>query len=213
MIKQYLLTLGLLPILGLANPVHATCWQEASKRYNIPIELLQAIAHVESSNRARVVALNSNGSLDYGFMQINDFWLPELSKYHIGTTELMDACTSVNVGAWILAQNIQQMGYNWEAVGAYGAGTKKDKATARWKYAQKVWKAMDKLEANHTATQPRAIRPSNYVANSEQTSNNTVQAAAKVTKMASETPSADSGGYRIITSKTLKSESEILAIE
>ena len=145
--KKIILSLALLaPFSGLQT-AHATCWQEASLRYDVPITLLKAIAFVESSNRARIVAQNTNGSLDYGFMQINDFWLPELSKYRIGTRELMDACTSVNVGAWILAQNFQQMGYNWNAVGAYGAGTKKAKATARSQYAAKVQRAMADIES------------------------------------------------------------------
>ena len=194
--KTTLLALGCLTLCGaLTDVAHATCWQEASKRYNVPISLLQAIAFVESSNRARIVALNTNGSLDYGFMQINDFWLPELSKYRIGTTELMDACTSVNVGAWILAQNFQQMGYNWEAVGAYGAGTKKDKASARRKYAEKVWQAMDNIEAERVIPHQQREQSTRYKTNN-----------------ATESPH-NSSSYRIITSKTLKSENDILTIE
>ncbi len=213
--KTVLLALGCLPLLGSLTPTaHATCWQEASKRYNVPISLLQAIAFVESSNRARIVALNTNGSMDYGFMQINDFWLPELRKYHIGTAELMDACTSVNVGAWILAQNIQQMGYNWEAIGAYGAGTKKDKATARRKYAEKVWKAMNRIQTTQPATQwvqtPQDIAPQTLQTQPKKTDYQT-KMTDNATKPAENT--MESGSYRIITSKTLKSENDILAIE
>lgn len=123
-------TILFLLLFGLADETYADCWEEASGRYNVPVTLLKAIAEVESSNRARVVAVNTNGTQDYGFMQINDFWLPTLKRYGIGVDELMDPCTSLNVGAWILAQNIRQMGYGWEAVGAYGAGTRKDKAAA-----------------------------------------------------------------------------------
>ncbi len=136
-------TILFLLLFGLANKIHADCWEEASGRYNVPVTLLKAIAEVESSNRARVVAVNTNGTQDYGFMQINDFWLPKLKQYGIGVDELMDPCTSLNVGAWILAQNIRQMGYGWEAIGAYGAGTRKDKAAARIRYARKVWKVLD----------------------------------------------------------------------
>lgn len=137
-------TVLFLLLFGLADETYADCWEEASGRYNVPVTLLKAIAEVESSNRARVVAVNTNGTQDYGFMQINDFWLPKLKRYGIGVDELMDPCTSLNVGAWILAQNIRQMGYGWEAVGAYGAGTRKDKAAARVKYARKVWKVLDR---------------------------------------------------------------------
>lgn len=213
--KTILLALGCLPLLGSFTPAaQATCWQEASKRYNVPISLLQAIAFVESSNRARIVALNTNGSMDYGFMQINDFWLPELRKYHIGTAELMDACTSVNVGAWILAQNIQQMGYNWEAVGAYGAGTKKDKATARRKYAEKVWKALDRIQAAQPTTQ-REPTPSDIAPQARQAQPEKTDYQTKFTDNTTKTAEnmMESGSYRIITSKTLKSENDLLAIE
>lgn len=142
-------TILFLLLFGLADETYADCWEEASGRYNVPVTLLKAIAEVESSNRARVVAVNTNGTQDYGFMQINDFWLPTLKRYGIGVDELMDPCTSLNVGAWILAQNIRQMGYGWEAVGAYGAGTRKDKAAARAKYARKVWKVLDQRSVNN----------------------------------------------------------------
>ncbi|MDD5395335.1 MAG: hypothetical protein PHE17_20110 [Thiothrix sp.] len=46
------------------------------------------------------------------------------------------------------------MGYGWEAVGAYGAGTKKDKAAARLKYARKVWKVLDRQVVQGLEKQP-----------------------------------------------------------
>jgi hypothetical protein len=48
------------------------------------------------------------------------------------------------VGAWILAHNINMYGYNWTAIGAYGAGTSSQKNTARTVYANKVLRAIDR---------------------------------------------------------------------
>lgn len=141
----YLILCGLFTTLLPASS-WAECWGEASARYGVPVPLLKAVAQVESSNRARVIARNTNGSLDYGFMQINDWWLPKLKAYRIGVEELLNPCTSLHVGAWILAQNIRQMGYGWEAIGAYGAGTSPKKVEARRKYAGKVWKALGQVE-------------------------------------------------------------------
>ncbi|WP_287602416.1 lytic transglycosylase domain-containing protein [Thiothrix sp.] len=125
------------------------CWDEAAARYGVPVPLLKAVAHVESSNRARVVARNTNGSLDIGYMQINDWWLPKLAAYGIDKATLLnDACTNLNVGAWILKQGIDRYGYNAQGIGAYGAGTDPKKDHVRTTYANKVFRALGKT-ADH----------------------------------------------------------------
>ena len=145
-----LISAGLLPAKALARVVSdeayngvAPCWQEASQRYGVPVSLLKAVAQVESSNRARVVARNTNGSLDIGYMQINDWWLPHLQRYGITKTTLLDdACINLNVGAWILKQGIDRYGYNAQGIGAYGAGTDPKKSQVRTTYANKVFRAL-----------------------------------------------------------------------
>ncbi|MDD5395008.1 MAG: lytic transglycosylase domain-containing protein [Thiothrix sp.] len=130
---------------------NAPCWAEAASRHSVPVELLRAVAQVESSNRARVIAQNTNGSLDIGFMQVNDWWLPKLREYGIGKDELMDACTNLNVGAWILKQGIDRYGYNWQGIGAYGAGTDPKKDNVRMTYANKVFRALGQQHGTGTA--------------------------------------------------------------
>jgi len=66
-------------------------------------------------------------------MQINSSWLPKLRKYGIGVNELFDPCTSIQVGAWILAQNIQRLGHSWEAVGAYNSSIPADRQNTQKK--------------------------------------------------------------------------------
>ena len=67
-------------------------------------------------------------------MQINSSWLPTLASHGINEHHLFDACTSIHVGAWILAGNVSRLGYTWEAVGAYNARS----APLRRAYAHKV---------------------------------------------------------------------------
>jgi soluble lytic murein transglycosylase-like protein len=50
------------------------------------------------------------------------------------------------VGASILSGMIKVYGYNWEAVGAYNAGLKKENYPQRMVYAHKVWKKYQQLK-------------------------------------------------------------------
>ena len=111
-----LLLLLLLP--GLAC---AACFEAAAARYRLPVSLLSAISRVESAGNADALHHNRNGSVDIGHMQINSAWLPTLARYGIDQKQLAEACTNTHVAAWILAQNIARLGYNWEAIGAYNA--------------------------------------------------------------------------------------------
>lgn len=121
------------------------CWSSAEATYGVPAKLLVAIAKVETGiNPSLVGKKNKDGSYDIGLMQINSGWLPKLSKYNITENDLFKPCTNIMVGAWILSDNIQRLGYNWNAVGAYNAKT-------NWKrdiYAKKVHKAILELGYN-----------------------------------------------------------------
>ncbi len=99
------------------------CWDEAASRYRVSSELLYAIARTESALDPQAVGRNPNGTRDIGLMQINSAWLPTLATHGIGERDLFEPCTNIHVGAWILAENIQRLGYTWEAVGAYNAAS------------------------------------------------------------------------------------------
>jgi len=112
------------------------CWQEVATWYGVNVHLLYAIAKTESNLNPLARNQNKNGSYDIGLMQINSSWLPTLHKYGIDESQLKDPCINLQVGAWILSQNMQRMGTTWEAVGAYNAKNPQ----LRIKYAQKVYK-------------------------------------------------------------------------
>jgi len=104
----------------------------------IPPLLLMAIAQTESTMNPNARNRNSNGTVDIGLMQINSVHLPKLSQYGISEATLQnDACTSVKVGAWVLAQCIADHGYNWRAVGCYNTGSR-GSDSVRQVYVQKV---------------------------------------------------------------------------
>lgn len=110
------------------------CFEQAAKRYRVPAQVLRSISRIESGGNPAAFHRNPNGSRDIGHMQINSAWLPTLAKYGITQDHLTNSCVNTHVGAWILANNFQRLGYGWNAVGAYNAKSP-DKAAA---YARKV---------------------------------------------------------------------------
>lgn len=120
------------------------CWDKAGAAYGVDPWLLFAIAKVESSFNPNATNRNKDKrkSLDMGMMQINSFWLPTLSKFGITKEHLFDPCTSVFVGAWIVAQNIKQFGYNQDGIGAYNSPRN---VKIRRNYAKKVYAAYYEL--------------------------------------------------------------------
>ncbi|RAR50487.1 UNVERIFIED_CONTAM: transglycosylase-like protein with SLT domain [Acidovorax defluvii] len=132
--KSWLLALFIfLPSLS-----QAACFDEAARRYHVPVELLKAISKVESNGNPNARNVNKNGSYDIGHMQINSWWLRTLDRYGIDEKTLLDPCINTNIGAWVLAQNIARYGLTWNAVGAYNAATE----SKRLVYARKVARAL-----------------------------------------------------------------------
>lgn len=126
-------------VLCAAMPAQA-CWDEAAARYRVNSAVLYAIAQTESGLNPVAVGRNPNGSRDIGLMQINSAWLPKLAEYGIAERDLFQPCTSIHVGAWLLARNIYRYGYTWEAVGAYNA-VSPDKRSAYIKKVQRNLRA------------------------------------------------------------------------
>lgn len=130
-VHPWLLALGLL--CGRAD----ACWHDAAERFGVNASLLYAIGRTESGlNPLARGKMNANGSYDIGLMQINSSWLPTLRRHGIDENQLYDACTSIHVGAWILAHNMRRLGNSWDAVGAYNAADPKK----RLAYSLKVYR-------------------------------------------------------------------------
>ncbi|AOK04173.1 transglycosylase SLT domain-containing protein [Burkholderia sp. AU28942] len=119
----------------------ADCLDDAATFQKVSVSLLRGIAQVESGMNPNAVNTNTNGTVDIGLMQINSTWLPTLAREGITRESLFDACTNAYVGAWILSQNIRQLGANWNAIGAYNSSSP-DKRLA---YARKVYDAIRTL--------------------------------------------------------------------
>jgi soluble lytic murein transglycosylase-like protein len=108
--------------------VLASCLFIASQTYQVPPAILMGIHTVEGGKVGQAVK-NKNGSYDLGPMQINTIWIPELAKYwNVDQATAIrwvkdDACTNVNVSAWILRQHINETGSLSQAIAHYHSRT------------------------------------------------------------------------------------------
>lgn len=116
------------------------CFDEAGSQYGINPQILRAIAKVESNFDPRAINWNTNGTYDFGVMQINSIWAPTLGLERWNT--LGDPCSNIKTGASILANCMKKYGYSWEAIGCYHSQTP-DK---RDKYARLVFKQLQRIE-------------------------------------------------------------------
>lgn len=135
-------------LLILSQSALANCWNKAAHYYHVDPYLLYAIANVESGMNPYAVGKNHDGTIDVGLMQINSTHFTALEQHVISERRLMtEPCTSIMVGASILSGMIKVYGYNWEAVGAYNAGLKKENYPKRMMYAHKVWEKYQQLKS------------------------------------------------------------------
>ena len=107
----------------LALGAWADCFDQAAQYQGVNPYVLRAIAWQESRGHPEALHHDLNGTIDYGQMQINSVHLPFLSRYGVTSHALMDACTSVYVGAWHLRRMMDKYGNTWVAVGAYHSET------------------------------------------------------------------------------------------
>lgn len=149
--------------LASATNGYAFCFAEAANRYGVNEQLLIAIAKVESGFNPNARHVNTDKTTDIGLMQINSSHLPELGKYKITEQSLLNPCTNVHVGAWVLAQSIRFYGSNWRAVGAYNAGLRADREAVRQTYARKVDRALKQVSAASLDKTPASNTPANPV--------------------------------------------------
>ena len=134
--NRILITIALLAAPSLSS---AFCFEEAGHRYGLDPVLIKAIAKVENVTQdPYAVGRNTDGTYDYGLMQINSSWAPALEKIGIPWESLSDPCTNVMVGAWILRQKIEKHGYSWKGVAAYHSATPSKNAIYARKLAREL---------------------------------------------------------------------------
>lgn len=132
-------TLALLLLIATGVQADPLCFDEAGAQYGINPQILRAIAKVESNYNPRAINRNTNGTYDFGVMQINSIWAASLGKERWNA--LGDPCTNIKTGGSILAGCMKKYGYTWEAIGCYNSQT----PNKRDKYAKMVFNQLQRI--------------------------------------------------------------------
>lgn len=110
------------------NHIFAACLMMAAQTYSLPPQVLIGILHVEGGKVGQQVR-NTNGTYDLGPMQINTLWTRVLAEewgVSPATAKVWirdDACTNVNVAAWILRRNLDETKSLSRAIAWYNSRT------------------------------------------------------------------------------------------
>jgi Transglycosylase SLT domain len=129
------------------NDVPVECINKAAVQYHIPATLIISVLRMENGHVGDAIR-NSNGTYDYGPMQINSIWLPKIEKYgYTRNAVRYDPCTNVSVGTWLLSKAIADEKVLWRGVGNYHSHTIDKNMTYRSK-VQKIHTLLTHYLAN-----------------------------------------------------------------
>jgi hypothetical protein len=93
---------------------------EAGKSFNLPPKLVLAFAMHESGLNPRATNPNTNGTTDYGLMQLNS---THFGEFHTtGEEMLVNVEKNVCLGAKVLADCVQRYGISYNGVNCYNKG-------------------------------------------------------------------------------------------
>jgi len=102
------------------------CSVKAARKYEIPANILLAIAEKESGKPGQWI-INSNGTHDVGTMQFNTAYLLDLSKYGITADHVAQpGCYPYQLAAWRIRMHIKNDdGDIWTKAANYHSRTPK----------------------------------------------------------------------------------------
>jgi hypothetical protein len=135
------------------------CIMEASARYEVPANMLLAIAEQEGGQPGQYV-LNRNGTYDIGTMQFNTSYLKELRQYGINEAAVASpGCFPYHLAAWRVRGHLHDDdGDAWTRAANYHSRTPIFNQSYRAELIIKAGKWMEWLRARY----PVETKQSNY---------------------------------------------------
>jgi hypothetical protein len=151
---------------GSADKVIESCLLAAASAHRVPPAVLVILLNVEGGKLGRVSA-NTNGTVDIGPMQVNEIWLPELSRHWrspVGLSFLAlrdNFCANAEAGAYILRKGLDEAhGDFWSGVGIYHSHDPGYKAAYLRKLFEQALRMQAEVARTTPAPQPAAAPPS-----------------------------------------------------
>ena len=117
---------------AISAPGDPYCFAQASRQYAVDTDVLVAIAWRESHFAPWKTHHNTDGTVDYGLMQINSRNLPGLQ---LTPQSAQAPCPNILGAARLYREQIRRFGNTWDAVGAYHSTT----PALQRRYAQEIW--------------------------------------------------------------------------
>lgn len=132
-------------------PEHIVCSIEAATRYNIPANILLAVAEKEGG-RPGLWVRNRNGTLDVGPLQFNTAYLQTLSRFGITAHDVAaSGCYPYKLAAWRLRGHIaRDSGDLWTRCANYHSRTPGNNASYRADLVRKAARWADWLAARYS---------------------------------------------------------------
>ena len=116
------------------------CVAKAADTFHVEKSALYLILDVEGGTLGQTSAPNTDGSVDIGPMQINNWWLPKLAARGVTADQVMhNLCINIMAGAWIYANERKDSKTVAEAIARYHSPSRKEQRA----YLTQVEKAID----------------------------------------------------------------------
>jgi hypothetical protein len=127
------------------------CSLQAANHYRIPGLVLLAVAEQEGGKPGQKVR-NSNGTYDYGVMQINTVSLSDLRPYGINENHVLaKGCYPYYLAAWRIAGHLQNdEGDIWQRAANYHSRTPYYNSVYRSNLIRRATKIASRLDAKQT---------------------------------------------------------------
>jgi hypothetical protein len=134
------------------------CSLSAAARYEIPANVLLAVAEIENGKPGQRVR-NVNGTFDVGPLQFNTAYLEKLVRYGIMPADVEAAgCYSYDLAAWRLRQHLtKDQGDIWTRLSNYHSRTARFNRVYRSDLMTRAAKWADWLAVRYPTHEVRAV--------------------------------------------------------